>query len=202
MMNQHDIHFLDSLPEGLRLAYCRIPEGNAASRRSRETDAVRRLLNVLLGPDANMAHHENGAPYISDLPEMSISVTHSRKVAAVAVCTGPDTMIGIDAEEWRTQLERVAPRILSPEEIEKYSGTETHLLAAWTMKEALFKAALTPGTDFARDINLPMAFEIPLGNQAQAVVNGKPYHVIFSSPLPEFPETWLTVVIGKILASR
>lgn len=191
-MSAPAIHYLDMLPAGLRLAYCLIPEDDTASRRERETAAVRSLLDALLGSDALISHNENGAPYIAGHPEVSLSITHSRRIAAVAISTMPDRIIGIDAEEWRSQLVRVAPRVLSAEEMEEYSASEERLLAAWTMKEALFKAALAPGTDFARDIKLP----IPFKNYV-AAVNGSPVTIIYSAPLPEFPETLLTVALRE-----
>jgi phosphopantetheinyl transferase (holo-ACP synthase) len=37
-----------------------------------------------------------------------------------------------------------------------YSATPEGLLQAWTLKEALYKAALTPGLDFREQIALPL----------------------------------------------
>ena len=55
---------------------------------------------------------------------------------------------GIDIEEARLmQLERVASRVLNPDE------TDFDLLQAWTLKEAAFKAAGLPIADL-REIHL------------------------------------------------
>ncbi len=44
---------------------------------------------------------------------------------------------------------------MSENELAAYTS-DALLLRAWTMKEALYKAALTPGLDFRRDITLPI----------------------------------------------
>lgn len=133
-----------------------IPEDGGLSRRERERLAVSEIVRDLFGEDTDIRYTADGAPYIEGSSSL-ISVTHSRRFAALAV--SPTLPIGIDIEEYRSQLRRVAPRVLSDAELTFYGQDDIGLLRAWTLKEALYKAALTPGLDFRRDINLPLAYD-------------------------------------------
>lgn len=124
-----------------------LPE--APTRREAELAAERLLL-----PGLRVAHTPAGAPVLADDPARHISISHSRTHLAVALSTaGP---VGIDIETPRPQLQRVAPRVLSAAELEAYGAEPDGLLRAWTLKEALYKAALTPGLDLRRDVRLPL----------------------------------------------
>lgn len=135
----------------VRLYVCGIEP--AASRREAERCAVGRLLAEAL-PGAVLSHTADGAPCVAG-NGVCVSVSHSRVRAALAVSLD-GTPVGVDVETWRGQLEKVAPRVLSREEIAAYGSTREGLLRAWTLKEALYKAALTPGLDFRRDVRLPL----------------------------------------------
>ena len=136
----------------VRVVMCPLPpEG---TRREAERAAVAALLEHAL-PGAVLSHTADGAPVIEGGPYISIS--HSRTHAALAVCSGAP--VGIDIETQRAQLARVAPRVLSEAEMAVYGVSPEGLLQAWTLKEALYKAALTPGLDFRRDIRLPLGHE-------------------------------------------
>lgn len=107
------------------------------TRRQREKEAVQRLQQAFPG-GMQIGHAADGAPVIA---EGYVSVTHSQRVAAVAV--DPSRAIGIDAEEWRDALRRVGDKFLSPTERE-WITADADLLLAWTIKEAVYKAAATP----------------------------------------------------------
>lgn len=133
----------------------------------RITDAV---IRHALGDSVRVDRHPSGAPYLIG-SDLFVSLSHSRRYVAVALsATGP---VGIDVEEYRPQLDRVAPRILSDAELAVYADSEAGLLRAWTLKEALYKAALTPGLDFRQDIVLPSVAD-PL----TAYVSGRKFSVL------------------------
>ncbi len=136
----------------MRVYLCPLPA--PAPRREAEKAAVAALLARAL-PGAVLRHTADGAPVVDGGP--FISVSHSRTHAALAVC--PHAPVGIDVETPRAQLARVAPRVLSEPEMAVYGASPEGLLQAWTLKEALYKAALTPGLDFRRDIRLPLGHE-------------------------------------------
>lgn len=148
-------------------------EPDGGTRRERENAAVRILVEHAFGPGARKENRDNGAPYII-LPDGTtcgtVSLSHSHSMAVLA--TGPAGCgIGADIEEWRATLPRIAPRILSAGELSYYSCSAERLLAAWTLKEALYKALGITGADFARDLPLPL----PGGGRL-------PYELIFSAP--------------------
>lgn len=132
------------------LAVGPIPAGSG-NRRDRERAAVTALLHGLHGyADAVIAHRPDGAPYIPD-SDVHISISHSRRWAAVALSTG--RRVGVDIEEPRPgQLERVAPRIMTPAELDAYEG---RLLEAWTLKEAMYKLGDAEGAP-GREFRLPV----------------------------------------------
>ena len=102
--------------------------------------AVPQLIERAAGPDARLIHDPHGAPLLAG-SDLNISISHSRNFAAVAVSVRG--RIGIDIEEPRLeQLRRVIGKFLAPEEMPLWGD---RLLAAWTCKEAVFKAAGVPG---------------------------------------------------------
>ena len=132
------------------------------SRRENEEKAVGRLVEEIFGTGATRFHTPEGAPLIADCHgnEIAVAVTisHSRHYAAIATAP-PGCRAGIDIEEQRDQIGRVAPRVLSAEELAHYSALPDGLLRAWTLKEALFKAARPvagPQLEFATQLQLPL----------------------------------------------
>ncbi len=123
------------------------------SRREAERAAVSRLVSEAIGTDVAVKHSEDGAPYIDGGPY--ISVTHSRDAAAIAFC--PAHHVGIDAEQWRETLRRVAPKFLSDTEMELFTS-DNDLLRAWTIKEAVYKIAGGPALDFRHNIAISPDF--------------------------------------------
>lgn len=155
----------------ITLAVAPIAPDVTVSRSERERAVVARMAERLFGPEARIAHHEEGAPYIAGREDMSLSVSHSLGWAAVAF--SDCRCVGVDVEQWRDRLTRVAPRVLSPAEMAVYAASPDMLLRAWTLKEALYKAALTPGLDFRADIALPCD-----AAATTAVVRGERYDIV------------------------
>lgn len=112
--------------------------------RERERATVASMIGRL-APGLTLDHLPSGAPLLTGAPDApAISISHGGGMAAVAI--GPRTpAFGIDIEAPRVQLRRVAPRFLSPDEIDLAGTDITTLLLFWTAKEAVYKAALTPG---------------------------------------------------------
>lgn len=157
------------------------------TRTEREHAAVGAIIARFFGAEAIVGHRDTGAPYLVGREDISLTVSHSRDYAAVAFSTR--RTIGVDIEQWREQLLRVAPRVLSESEMAVYGVSSNLLLRAWTMKEALYKAALTPGLDFRRDIMLP-----PHPASTAATVAGRPYTII--ATLTIAPHTLTLVAEG------
>lgn len=108
-------------------------------------------------------HFPNGAPFLEGFPAR-ISITHTDHFFAVAsLPKTPDiqletfntrTAMGIDAEHFdRLQVLKVRDKFLSTQEKELCNDNDVRSnIIAWTSKEALYKAALTPGLDFKSQI--------------------------------------------------
>lgn len=110
-------------------------------------------------------HLECGAPLLWD-SHSRISLTHTAGLLVVATLPPtPEcdlstwyerTALGVDAERAdRVQALKVRERFLNEAELPLVAAddVEAHVLA-WTCKEALYKAALTPGLDWHRDVTI------------------------------------------------
>lgn len=110
-------------------------------------------------------HLPSGAPVLEEEPSR-ISVTHAGHLLVVATLPptpdanleefNPLTALGVDAESLsRAQVLKVRERFLQPCETESIAPDDlpAHILA-WTSKEAIYKAMLTPGLDFQKAITI------------------------------------------------
>lgn len=155
-----------------------------ASRREAEQGAVKRLLEALAGPEARLTHDANGKPLIIG-SDLYVSISHSREFAAVAVDRTAPVGIDVESHTREHQLRRVAPRVLSPAELDVYSATHAGYVRAWTIKEALYKVAGDPGIDWRHDL------ELPLGETKHARAGAHACELIYSAG---HDSCWLTVV--------
>lgn len=127
-----------------------------------------------------IGHYKNGAPFIEG-EESRISITHTDHLLAVATLPRtPEsdlrefsvrTAMGIDAERAdRSQVLKLRERFLSQKELEMIDAEDIEQnVLAWTVKEAAYKAALSQGIDFRRDISIeemPRINEAVVGEQA------------------------------------
>ncbi len=125
-----------------------------------------------------LEHYDSGAPYLSG-EQTRISVTHTKGLLAVATLPrtpeadlrtfAPRTAMGIDAERRdRSQVLGIRERFLSDAEMAMVAADDVVAnITAWTAKEALYKAALTPGIDLRRDIriqSLPVPMTVTKGS--------------------------------------
>lgn len=123
--------------------------------------AVAALIAEKVGPEVRVIHDAEGAPALVGSP-LHISISHSRRFAAIAL--DGETRIGIDIEEPRIeQLRRVISKFLTEREMPQWGE---RLLAAWTAKEAVFKAAGVPTIGLASiDLTTPGEARIPDGRR-------------------------------------
>ncbi len=117
------------------------------SHRQAEREAVRRIIADVYGPEVEILHTPDGAPYLSGSRHL-ISVSHCHTTAGVLISTD-GTRPGLDLEtaDRTVQLTHVAPRFLTSTELPYWSSSPRRLLQAWTLKEAAFKAAGIPLAD-------------------------------------------------------
>lgn len=155
-------------------------------RSTQERECVREIITHLLGCETPLEHHENGAPYLPDFPGLFISISHCRRMVAVAV--SDSCPIGIDIEEPRLNLLRVASRVFSSEELDLLPLSQSERLSGlvrlWTLKEALFKLYPSMAArDFRNNIST-----------IEPAVCGQPADIILSGRLTADPEIWIALV--------
>lgn len=141
--------------EGIAIGLCPIAQRGRLGRRDQERAAVDALVARFCGAGAELRHDADGAPLIEG---WHVSVSHSRTTAVIALSR--DRRIGVDIEEnRRDMLRRVAPKFLAEEEMAAIGD----LQLAWTIKEAVYKAAgikmlsMRDGISIAPDCSWAMA---------------------------------------------
>lgn len=111
--------------------------------------AIRQLLKSLgIPPEIN--HYDGiGAPYLTD--GRFISISHTGDAAAVVISS---TSVGIDLENYKDKIKRVAPRFLHASEgqMSKDLDEIIYLTQIWTAKEALYKLYKKPGLIFSEQL--------------------------------------------------
>lgn len=115
-------------------------------------------------------HFPNGAPFIYGV-NARFSLTHTTHFLAGAILPktpelnlenfNPRSAMGIDAEPLnRTQVLKIREKFLSESELILIDKEDIEAnIIAWTSKEALYKAAFTPGLDFRENIRI---IELPV----------------------------------------
>ena len=144
-------------------------------------EAVAQLITKHIGPEARLLHDPDGAPLLAG-SDLHISISHSRHFAALM--TDPTRRCGVDIEEARPeQLLKVRSKFLTDRELPLWADD---LLTAWTIKEAVYKAAGTPGLALgAIDISRPGVATLPDGRRfaLQSVV-APDYTLTSALPMP------------------
>lgn len=141
------------------LALCReadIPalsllSGLSHSKRRIECMAEHLLLHSMIGAHYHLRHNEQGMPLLYG-SNMCISISHTLQYVVVAISRHT---IGIDIEMCRPKILTVRRRFLSDAEQSAILPDNLPLnTAAWTAKEALYKAIGVSGIDFANDVTI------------------------------------------------
>ncbi len=151
----------------------------SSPRRQREIIASLLMLKEIFNHKVSIIHDEYGAPTIIGI-DGYISISHS--ATEIVIAYNQNHRIGIDIENWREQLIKVKSRFLSQKEIEIYA-TPQLLLQAWTIKEALYKVAQSPGISLDSDILLPTDLNnnISKVNTSTGICQFS-FHIIESTP--------------------
>ncbi|MFZ1805880.1 MAG: 4'-phosphopantetheinyl transferase superfamily protein [Cyclobacteriaceae bacterium] len=92
-----------------------------------------------------------GKPFLKNL-DHHISLSHSYPYVAAQI--HPSHSVGIDIEQPKEKLLRVAPRILNLEELENAGSDLTKHCIYWSAKEALYKIYGKRGLLFTNNLNI------------------------------------------------
>lgn len=88
----------------------------------------------------NMSYNDYGKPYIKNHSDIFFNISHCHELA---VCAIEKSEVGIDAENIRPWLPRVAKRVCSEREnsiLEKAENKNEAFFRLWTLKESFVKA--------------------------------------------------------------
>jgi len=157
-------------------AFESVPEDIIAPSKRKEFLAGRALIKSLaekVGVQySGIRKDEQGKPYLKDQAH-EISLSHSSPYVAAQI--HPREAVGIDIEQPKEKLLRVAPRVLSSSE-EDDAGTDVvkHCVY-WCAKEAMYKLYGKRGLHFNSQLNLD-PFELKNSGELQGYIraNGIP----------------------------
>lgn len=158
----------------------------ALEKRRREKAAASLAVNRIIGDTAEISHCSDGHPCVVGVPG-SLTLSHAGNLLVAAFSA--NNVIGIDIEYPRETLCRVSRKFLSEYEREKYD-TLPLMLRAWTIKEAVYKAALVKGLSLF-DIILPG----PDDTEPVAVVRLSLGEVKFSLYYSSIGESMITLAV-------
>ncbi|ASU36008.1 4'-phosphopantetheinyl transferase family protein [Mucilaginibacter xinganensis] len=117
---------------------------------------LRKMLRTEEYIDCKVDAH--GKPYLVNLP-YHISLSHSFDYAAVMISKAP---VGIDIEQIKQKVERIAHKFMRKEELEFINNADkiNQLYVCWCAKEAVYKCFGQKEVSFADNILLePFNFE-------------------------------------------
>jgi phosphopantetheinyl transferase (holo-ACP synthase) len=104
---------------------------------------------------------EFGKPYLRDLP-LSISLSHSYPFVAAQISSTEE--VGIDLEQPKEKLLRIAKRILAESELVDAAESIIKHCVYWCAKEALYKIDGKKGVHFANQLNVEAFTLLPRGD--------------------------------------
>ncbi|CAM3832171.1 4'-phosphopantetheinyl transferase family protein [Aquirufa aurantiipilula] len=178
--------FFEDIPNSWKST---LPPNHALDIKKLESLAARfclwQLVQSQVGQELILDKTSNNRPYFQN-SDWQISISHSFPYVAAAICYQQN--IGLDLEKKARNIQKVAPRFLSASEMEWSKMDEIKLLAAWTSKEAIYKAQHQAGLDFRKSIQLDCLFPIQ-----KACVQFDQESNDFELWHEEFPEFWISL---------
>lgn len=111
--------------------------------------AVRMLLQHIGYNDFDLYYDAFGKPHLSD--GKCISISHSHTFSAIAISDHP---IGLDVEQVKEKILKIASRFMDVSHLENLSETEKMKKATviWGIKESIFKIKNESGISFPKHI--------------------------------------------------
>lgn len=164
-----------------------------AEQRQKEWLATRLLLKEMLGHEAIIHHHPNGAPFLSETEQKQICISHTKDFVAIML-TDVTHIAGIDIEYRSERVRKVRSRFLNAEEerfIDPAHETE-HLLICWCAKETLYKIINRQEVDFCRHLHIqPFSYAEQGWLIAFDTCSESPKHVVLQYRVEkDFVITW------------
>jgi len=144
-------------------------EGLSNGKRHLHWLGTRVLLRTMLSTSEYIHSEvdEHGKPYLVNLP-YHISLSHSFDYAAVMI--SKSRPVGIDIEQIKEKVERIAHKFMSPEELDFLNTQDkiNHLYICWCAKEAVYKCYGQKEVSFLDNIRISPFDYQPAEGQLQA----------------------------------
>ncbi|CAM4128383.1 4'-phosphopantetheinyl transferase superfamily protein [Cytophagaceae bacterium 50C-KIRBA] len=180
--------FFDQIPESWKST---LPPNHALELKRLESMAARfclwKLVQTHIGHEIELVKSSTNRPFFHE-SDWHMSISHSFPYVAAAISHKKN--IGLDLEKKARNIQKIAPRFLSATELAWAEMDEQKLLAAWTVKEAIYKAQHQPGLDFRKEISFECQFPLQKGfvQLAQEKFD-------FDLWQEEFPQFWISLAI-------
>jgi len=136
---------------GATIAVAPLPKDDNLSKRQRENAGAKILFEKILNKNIEIAHDENGSPFIKD-NSLKISISHSKIYVAVIIHS--EKKVGIDIEDISDRMLQLAERFLSKKELAKIPQSIENYTLAWAAKETAFKIIGKETTDFRKSLEI------------------------------------------------
>ena len=156
--------------------------------------AVRLLVKELFGPEAEVAYHPTGRPYLKN-STTHISISHTKGFAAVAY--HHEAPVGMDIEYLSSRVERIALRFTTRDEasyIDRHDESirQMYHLINWSAKETLYKLFDSPSmAEFKEVFHIAPYALAECGTMNATVCNAeKTLLAVSYRTFPEFVCTW------------
>ncbi|RXK52439.1 4'-phosphopantetheinyl transferase family protein [Aquirufa rosea] len=154
--------FFQNIPEKWKKT---LPPENAHAQKLLESLAARyclwQLVKDVQTEPLELVKTASQRPYLKD-SNYHISISHS--FPFVSACISLHRPIGIDLERKDRKIQHIAPRFLSAKELDWAREDTQKLIAAWTVKEALYKAHQQAGLDFKNEISFDFEYPVRQGH--------------------------------------
>lgn len=136
MESQNNIQLEIQTPKGVIFIEKLVDENLAKTIVSQKINQL--LTNKLLVGEICIEHLESGQPYIENIPQLNISISHSKQWISIYI--SEDYAVGIDIEESNQQLKFIQDQFINEREksLFKTLNLET-LQLIWSAKEAIYK---------------------------------------------------------------
>ncbi|MHA8052466.1 4'-phosphopantetheinyl transferase superfamily protein [Aquirufa sp. Wall-65K1] len=181
-------NFFDQIPDSWKTT---LPPEQSHETKKIESLAARyclwQLVQEQIGQDVLLVKSTTNRPYLNH-SDWQISLSHSFPYVAAAISHQKN--IGLDLEKKARKILKIAPRFLSMEELDWSKNDASKQVAAWTVKEAMYKAQHQAGLDFRKEISFDLEFPLQKGyiHLAEARYD-------FQLWQEEFPDFWISLAI-------
>jgi len=147
------------------------------AKRKKEYLSARLLLKELLGYKPEIRYQETGKPVLNN-SSLRVSISHSAQLVTIILS---EKKIGIDVENTKRNIDRVAKRFLHKDEYSHIStlmNSQEARILYWSAKEAIFKCSDNQGSEFSEHIYIH-PFELKSEGSFSGILNNSTHYKLW-----------------------